>query len=76
MRIFSIFSRRNGNAQPSEPEGETRVCKHETLVPRWDSPEDMGKRDKVTHYLCDQCQATLSREEGQRLQAEAGGSQS
>ena len=53
-----------GEAEVSEP-----VCPHVALVPRWDSADDMGKPDRVTSYLCEGCQATFAREEGERLQA-------
>jgi hypothetical protein len=52
-------------AEPSEP-----VCRHVSLVPHWDSADDIGKSDRVSSFVCEGCQATFSREEGERLQAE------
>jgi len=45
------------------------VCPHVTLVPRWDSADDIGKPEKVTSFICEGCQASFSREEGEQLQA-------
>jgi len=50
--------------QASEP-----VCPHVALVPRWDSADDIGKSEKVTSFICEGCQASFSREEGEQLQA-------
>jgi hypothetical protein len=38
-------------------------CPHSELAPRWDSVEDMGKADCVTHYICTTCGASVSRDD-------------
>lgn len=45
-------------------------CPHVALVPRWDSADDMGKTELVSRYVCEACNATFSREEGEAMQAE------
>ena len=53
-----------GQEEASEP-----VCPHVALVPRWDSAGDIGKSEKVSSFICEGCQASFSREEGEQLQA-------
>ena len=50
------------SAAPPEP-----ICPHATLIPRWDSVEDMGNAERITTYTCESCKETFSREEGLRL---------
>ena len=45
------------------------VCPHVTLVARWDSADDIGKPEKVSSFICESCQTSFSREEGEQLQA-------
>lgn len=42
-------------------------CPHTSLVPHWDSVDDMGKHDKITYYICEGCDSRFSREEGEKL---------
>ncbi len=58
-----------GDEPPPEEAASEEACPHTSLVPHWDSPDDMGKPDAVSSYLCEACQANFSREEGDRLQA-------
>ena len=53
-----------GQKEASEP-----VSPHVALVPRWDSAGDIGKSEKVSSFICEGCQASFSREEGEQLQA-------
>jgi hypothetical protein len=39
-------------------------CPHKALVPRWDEPEDMGRKNLVSLYTCSTCGETFSREQG------------
>jgi len=39
-------------------------CPHAALTARWDSAADMGKNELVSHYICEACGASFSREEG------------
>jgi hypothetical protein len=43
---------RNADAHRPTPEP---VCGHVTVIPRWDSAEDMGKTERVTVYHCEGC---------------------
>jgi hypothetical protein len=40
-----------------------------TLVPRWNSADDIGKPEKVSSFICEACETSFSREEGEQLQA-------
>jgi transposase-like protein len=69
---MGILDRLLGRKQePPDKEAEVSepVCPHASLVPQWDSADDMGKSDRVSSYACEACHATFSREEGERLQA-------
>ncbi|HXH23466.1 MAG TPA: hypothetical protein VNN10_15715 [Dehalococcoidia bacterium] len=46
---------------------EAPPCPHKALVPRWDNPADMGKKDLVASYTCSACGSVFSREEGAAL---------
>ena len=64
-----LLGKRRQQAQQSpEPPQE---CIHGVLVPHWDSVDDIGKDDRVAWYRCQSCYAMFSREEGERLMAEA-----
>lgn len=71
---MGILSRIFGGskAAPGAVEAPTPECGHVTLVPRWDSAEDMGKTDKITHYTCEGCNQTISPEEAERIRIDAG----
>jgi hypothetical protein len=43
------------------------VCEHVTLIPKWDSAEDMGRADAVSMYRCDVCGAEFTPDEAARL---------
>jgi hypothetical protein len=60
MSLLSHVRRRmpEGAAQaPQDP------CPHWELAPRWDSVADMGRADRVTHYVCTKCGERISRRE-------------
>jgi hypothetical protein len=44
-------------------------CGHATLVPRWDSAEDMGKADKITVYHCEGCSKDFTPAEAEAMRA-------
>ncbi len=48
---MSIFSK----AKKTTVEVEKKPCEHMHLAPRWENAADMGKRDRVTSYVCDGC---------------------
>ena len=57
--------------QEARPDGEANppeaVCPHATLIPRWDSADDMGKPERVVSYTCESCRESFTGEEGRRL---------
>lgn len=59
-----------GKETATESAPVTTQCPHTTLVPRWNTAEDMGKDDKISEYTCESCGSTFSAEEGRRLIAE------
>jgi hypothetical protein len=46
-----------------------RDCPHSALVPRWADAADLGKQDRISAYLCEACNTTLSPEEGRLAMA-------
>lgn len=41
-------------------------CPHTSLVPHWDSPDDMGKSDRAT-YRCEACGQVFSFDQAQKF---------
>lgn len=69
MRFLGRIFGGKERAEEAEARAE-RECPHASLVPRWDSSDDIGKPDKASSYVCEGCNESFSREEGERLQAE------
>lgn len=44
-------------------------CPHSALVPRWANAADMGKQDRISEYLCEACNSTLTPDEGRTAMA-------
>ena len=65
-----LLGRRRQQVEQS-PDEPPQKCIHGVLVPHRDSVDDMGKDDRVAWYRCQSCYATFSRQEGERLMAEA-----
>ena len=60
MSLFANFTRkkpRQVKVRSEEP------CLHSELGPHWDSLQDMGQADRVTHYRCAACGAVITPEE-------------
>jgi hypothetical protein len=55
-----VYLFRKGRDKPANPAIE---CQHRELAPRWDSVADMGHTDRITHYVCTNCGAAISRAE-------------
>lgn len=62
-----------GGKKQAEPEytGPPPVCGHATLVPRWDSAEDMGKTGKVSVYRCESCLEDFSPADAEQIRINA-----
>lgn len=69
--LDKLFRREGGTAVQTEEKPVEEVCPHGSLVPRWDQPEDMGKKELVSTYVCESCGASFSREQGERVMAQA-----
>jgi hypothetical protein len=53
-----------------EKAGElTPQCEHITLVPAWDSPEDIGHEDRATSFRCEACREVFTLEAAEHLRA-------
>jgi hypothetical protein len=47
--------------KPYEPQAQAQLeCAHWELAPRWESAGDIGRADRVTHYVCTNCNASIS----------------
>jgi hypothetical protein len=69
-----LFGRKSGTetAPAKEEEWIADVpCPHGSLVAHWDDPGAMGKSDAVSYYICESCGERFSRDQGQRLMAQA-----
>ncbi len=69
MGLFDRFSKRKEESTTTEDLPPPQ-CPHTALVPRWDQLDDMGKEDLVSHYYCEGCSSTFTREEGERIMRE------
>jgi hypothetical protein len=78
MSIRSLFGKGRNQESVAEAAAADIECPHTTLVPRWDSVEDMGKEDAVSGYFCEGCRMSFSPSEavglmfGQRQRLEQG----
>lgn len=62
MGVLNLF----GGAKKTEKDIEAPPCPHTSLIQRWDSPEDMGKKE-LAQYVCTTCGETFSYEGAQHL---------
>jgi hypothetical protein len=73
-RLFGRKGERAATKEQALDEAIAKVeCPHGTMAPHWDQPEDFGKRDAISSYVCEACGKSFSREEGERVMAAAGG---
>jgi hypothetical protein len=70
MGFLNRLLGREGKTRKPQPSPDP-PCPHAALVPRWDAAEDIGKAERISHYVCEACHATLSREEGELMIAQA-----
>lgn len=57
-------------AAPPASESTPVECPHLALVPRWDSAEDMGKSERISHYYCEGCKSDFSPAEAEAIRAQ------
>lgn len=62
---MKLLRRRRSDAPP-EPM-EQPECEHITLIPSWDSAEDIGHQDRVSMYRCEACGREFSLDAAERL---------
>ena len=63
--LTKLFGR--SKATSAQSEVVAPPCPHVTLVPRWDTAEDIGKEDKATGFTCDACHQSFTPEEARQL---------
>jgi transposase-like protein len=66
-----LFGRKEASTKVDESLIEEK-CPHATLRPHWERPEDFGKHELISSYVCEACGETFSREQGERLMATVG----
>lgn len=64
MKLFQ----KNDEGQTADAT-EAPKCEHVTLIPRWDSAEDIGHADRVASYRCESCGAEFTLEQSELLRA-------
>lgn len=62
--LTKLFSR---SKQVPEVVQAPRECVHVALVPQWATPDDIGKEDRASHFLCAACSSSFSPDETRRL---------
>jgi hypothetical protein len=60
-RIFGGSHKREATVIEAPP------CPHLTLIPRWDSADDIGKADLASSFTCEACGQTFTPDEAQGL---------
>jgi hypothetical protein len=65
--LKGLFGR--GKSKAARAEVPALDCPHVTLVPKWDSVQDMGVEDRATSYVCEACQQSFTPEAGRALRA-------
>ena len=66
---MKLFGKRRQEEQKQQQDDADIVveCEHITLIPSWDSVEDMGHADRVSTYRCEACGNTFTLAEAERL---------
>jgi transposase-like protein len=63
-----LFGKRRDEEKKQQEDADIQVeCEHITLIPAWDSAEDMGRADRVSRYRCEACGNTFTAAEAERL---------
>jgi transposase-like protein len=66
-----LFGRKEAPTKVDESLIEAK-CPHASLRSHWERPEDFGKHELISSYVCETCGETFSREEGERLMVAVG----
>ena len=54
---------------PVQAVQESRPCLHVSLVPQWATPEDIGKEERASRFLCSTCSKSFTPDETRELRA-------
>jgi hypothetical protein len=68
-----LFGRKEEATPVQEPPPIETECPHASMAPHWEQPEDFGKHEAISSYICEACGRSFSRDEGERMMAAAGG---
>jgi hypothetical protein len=72
-----LFGRKGDGAATQEKPIDEAIakveCPHASMAPHWDQPEDFGKHEAISAYVCEACGKSFSRDDGERIMAAAGG---
>jgi len=66
-----LFGRKEAPTKVDESLIEAK-CPHASLRQHWARPEDFGKHELISSYVCETCGETFTREEGDRLMVAVG----
>ena len=61
--------RRSGGGATAQAQAPEVACPHTSLVPHWDSMDDIGHEERASEYRCDSCQQAFTREDATVLRA-------
>lgn len=62
--LQKLFGREEKPVAPRAQEELDAPCPHVTLVPHWDTNDEIGSNEKVSRFSCEGCGADFSRDEG------------
>ena len=62
VKLFGRMKSKSGQEQSIEVE-----CPHTVLVPKWDSPQDIGIEDRAIRFECDVCHKLFTPDEARAL---------
>ena len=73
--VMGILDRLFGRKEASTKVDESLIeakCPHGSLRPHWERPEEFGKHELISSYVCETCGETFSREQGESVMAAVG----
>jgi hypothetical protein len=66
---MKLFGKKQEEKPAADAGAEAIECEHITLIPSWDSAEDMGQLDRASQFRCEACGDTFAPAEAERLRA-------